>query len=213
MYEIRGQLDEAINHYKTAINTFEELGDKRNLGIFIGNLGGALRSTGEYHQAIDHYERALRIQQQVGDKRHEGIFRGNLGEIHYLLDRNEEAKRSFSEAIAILDHIIPAAAGAFRGSLALLHAESGDLSTARQLLERGEEQVASEREEAGLFLCKKGQVQCLGKEYTSATASLDQASHLAREMAVTDNSDLAKSIAKLRQQLTQAPAPPPSSTT
>ena len=74
------------------------------------------------------------------------------------LDRLDEAEAVFREAIPIGDDDLSCAAGAFRGSLALLLAQQGQHDEAQALLEAGEPQVESFPQEHAKFLCKKGHV-------------------------------------------------------
>ena len=91
---------------------------------------------------------------------------------------------------------MPPAAGAFRGSLALLLATQDHLDEAHALLATGEPLVESHPEEHAKFLCKKAQVQLIAAQSDDARTSLQQAQDLAAELGVNEHSELAKAIAE-----------------
>ena len=92
------------------------VGDKKNEGIFLGNLGGGYSLLGEYEKAIQHQKRAIDIAKEIGDKRSDGAYLGNLGDTLLKMERWEEAEQFLCEAIEICKAAIPPAAGAWCSS-------------------------------------------------------------------------------------------------
>ncbi len=68
----------AIEYYEKAIEIAQEIIDRRNEGIWFGNLGNVYLDLGEGRKAIEYYEKALKIAQEIGDKRSENKWRGIL---------------------------------------------------------------------------------------------------------------------------------------
>ena len=68
-----------------------------------------------------------------------------------LVQRWEEAERYLNSAVEICRTTIPAAAGAFMGSLAWLYAQQSNMEQARKLLLEGEPLVQVYPEEHGKF--------------------------------------------------------------
>jgi tetratricopeptide (TPR) repeat protein/serine/threonine protein kinase/predicted ATPase len=193
----QGQVDRAAEHFTQAIDIAREVGDKRNEGIFLGNLGNVYQEQGQHDRASEHYTQAIDIAREVGDKRFECMHLGNLGDILFQQNRLKEAEDAFRETIAIGDKTFPIAAGAFRGSLAVLLAQKGQGDEAQALLKAGEPQVVTYPAEHAKFLCKKGQVQILAGEPEAAQKSLDQAKALATEHKFGDEGEVAEAIAEL----------------
>ena len=86
------------------------------------------------------------------------------------------------------------AAGVFRGSLALLVAEQGELDEAFELLKTGEAQVQVEVESLAKLLSHKGRVQVIAGQVAAARLSLQQAQEIATDLSVGVESELAKAI-------------------
>jgi tetratricopeptide (TPR) repeat protein len=130
-----------------------------------------------------------------------GSYLGNLGDTLFELKRLDEAEIAFQQAIANCDDTFPAAAGAFRGSLALLMAQDGQLDEALVLLEKGEAQIVVFPEEHAKFLCKKGQAQLLAGQLPAARASLTQARTLTSGLHLGESREISSAIAQLESLL------------
>ena len=71
----------------------------------------------------------------------QGQTLGNLGDLTGKQGQLIEAEAALREAMPICDELVPPAAGAFGGSLALLLAHQDHLDEAQALLATGEPQV------------------------------------------------------------------------
>jgi hypothetical protein len=113
------------------------------------------------------------------------------------MEQFDKAEEAFREAILINDETLPAAAGAFRASLALILAQKGQIDEPQELLKIGEPQVTTHSSELAKFLGKKGQVQLLANDLKAAQSSLDQAKALATEHKFENEGDVAREINEL----------------
>jgi tetratricopeptide (TPR) repeat protein len=197
VYIDQGKLDEAADHFEQAIWISREIGDQKCAGIYMGSRGQVFAIQGRLEEALAEYHRSVDIHRRTGDVRSEGISLGNLGDVLARLGREEQAEECLRDAIAICEGAVPPAAGAFRGTLALLLAEKGQLDEAQALLETGESLLQSHIGEYGIFLCKKGRVQCLSGQAQAARESLKQAQQVGKEASVGENSELARAIEAL----------------
>jgi ATP/maltotriose-dependent transcriptional regulator MalT len=106
--------------------------------------------------------------------------------------------------VAVCDETWPAAAGAFRGSLALLRARQGAFDEARTLLTRGEQQLRGVYAlELGKLLCKRGEVERLAGDLDAARAALDEAASIAARVEAGPDSNLGRTVAVLSAGLDQ----------
>ena len=85
----KGQIDEAIRHYREALRLNPDFAQAHN------NLGAALEKEGQTDEAIRQYQEALRLKADYAEAHN------NLGIIFYQQSRTDEAIRQFKEAIAL----------------------------------------------------------------------------------------------------------------
>ena len=199
VYHKLGQNEEAISYLEPAIRIAREIKDKGNEGVNLGNLGTFCQELGRNEEAIRYLQQALGIAREIGDKRSEGINLGNLGDIFLSLNRLEESKIHLLQAIDICDASLPVAGGAFRGTLALLHAKQGDLEEAEIALEVGESLVAAQPSEYGKFLCKRAKVYHLAKQPKEVEKAIGHAKAITTELNAAEDSELGKAIAKTEE--------------
>ena len=103
----------------------------------------------------------------------------------------------FRESILICDEFMPAAAGAFRGSLARLLAQKGLFEEAYDLLSTGASQVRTYRKYRQ-FLCNQGQVCHMAGDTDGARAARLQAQEMAIALKLSDDSKVGRALAALR---------------
>ena len=172
LYTGSGRYSEAIDSYTRAGQLFKRSDDKRREAAVLNNLGNVQKSLGNYEIAIEHYRNTLEIMREIGNKPSEGVILGNIGGLLIQVQRWEEAERHLKSAIELCKSKIPAAAGAFMGSLAWLYAQQSKMKEARELLRDGEPLVEVYPEEQGKFLCKSP------KSYTWLESPIKQKSLL-----------------------------------
>ena len=160
----------------------------------VGNMGGIYQYLNQHEEALSQYSNALSLSKEIGDRVHEGINLGNMGDALINLNRTEEAQRLFVDAITICDKRFPIAAGAFRGSLALLMMHNLQREQSHALLEKGEPQVKVYPEEYGKFLCKKAQIHRLSQQDSIAQEAFEQAQKIAKNIGIEEDSGFSKLI-------------------
>ena len=194
-----GEHKEAIVHYKAAMKISKSIGDIRGLGTHLSVLGSVYATLGEYDEAIVCFNQSLEIALEIGNKRSEGLMYGNLGDIYIRLKRWSDAENLLTQGIEVCMSIIPAAAGAFMGSLAWVYAEQSKIEEAKFLLADGEPLVKVYPEEYAKFLCKKAKIQHLTDESYEAQEALEQAESIAKKVNQSEDSELNKAIQEARK--------------
>ena len=189
--------EDAKRHVTSALALFRQVEHRKGEADAIGHLGIVYQRLGDHPNAIEHFTKAIHIAREIGYLRGEGIQLGNLGDLYLKLDQAEDAERTLRDAITLCDEAIPAAAGAFRGSLALLLAQQDQTGEAQTLLETGEPQVEAYPEEHAKFLCKKGQVLHIAGEVDRAAEALTQAQAIAGELKVERQSEVGQALEEL----------------
>ena len=175
--------------------------------IFVLNMIGALfQGQGQLEQALPYQEQALAIHREVGNQRSEGIVLGHIGELHLAAGRSAPAEAFLEQAIVICDERFRAAAGAFRGSLALIHAERGAFGSARQLLQKS--RTLLRRDESidyGKLMCKVAMVEHQAGDADAARAALSDAQDILERLDHHPDTELGRAIAEMRA-LLEGPA-------
>ncbi len=90
-----------IPYFTAAASAAHTLGDRRNEGVWLGNLGTAYAALGQVERAIEHHTQALAISREIGDRRNEGAWLGNLGTAYAALGQVERAIEHHTQALDI----------------------------------------------------------------------------------------------------------------
>ncbi len=194
-----GEFPESGELRQQALAIHRELGDRRSEGIVLGNLAVAHQMQGELDEAVEYFHRSLAIHRELGNRRFEALDSGNLGDLLFARDDLESAESHLLEATLILDELWPAAAGAFRATLALIRARQGAFDEARSLLATGETQLRGiHKTEFGKLLCRRAQVEHLAGDAAAFMRALAEAESIAAESGSGAESELGRSIVELR---------------
>ncbi|MGB0639083.1 MAG: tetratricopeptide repeat protein [Myxococcota bacterium] len=204
-YQDRGQFDQAIAHFRQSIRLCRVTGDKRRESLQLGNLGIIYTRLGQLERSVESHAEAIAISRKIDDKLSLGIHLGNLGDSLVKLERFHDSEVAFRQAIELCEESIPAAAGAYRGSLALLCATQGNMDEANTLLEIGERQVKVYPDEYIKFLCKKGLVWHIAGRSVDAQHALAHAHTIAADIESANNTEVTQALADLTALLDTVP--------
>jgi predicted ATPase/serine/threonine protein kinase len=201
LHKEQGKVARALTHYHQALAIHREVGNRRSEGIVLGNLATLHKDQGRTAEALASYEQALGIAREVSNRRLEGVVLGNLGDLLYVTSE-PSAERHLRQAIEISDDILPGAAGAFRGTLALIRAENGALDEARILLGIADSQLRGVYAvELAKLLCRRARVEQLAGAAATAATALAEAETIAVEVKAGPKSDLGQELSKARSVL------------
>ncbi len=202
MYREMGRLDEALLHLERSLSLSRQAGNRQAEGSTLGMLGLTYTELGRYDEALACSEQGLQIMRRIGSRSSVGIALGNIADFLILQGDWQGAESRLAESIDILDSTYPIAAGAFRGSLALVRAHQGDFVEARALLDWGEEVLRDGYAfEFGKILCRRGTVETLAGDLEAAQAALAKAKAIAIEIKASEDSELGVEMAELRKKL------------
>ncbi len=127
---------DAVQHFKSSIALYDEVGDVSTLEAAYENLAYAYLYVGSHEQAIDAAERALRLSERIGD------IRGIVTSLRHLATAwlrrgdlaraREMAELAVGRAAHLDDHVVHVMLGAMRGELS---SAEGRWDAARDALE------------------------------------------------------------------------------
>jgi tetratricopeptide (TPR) repeat protein len=139
-HRLSGDLDDALDAVRRAVDVFAELDDAAGLAHALNHLGCIERDRREFEPAEQHLREALRLREQLGDHRGENLCLANLGLLSAAAGDPAEGRRFARLALdrgeAVDDG--PGVAGALLG-LAVVELLAGERHTARVLTEQAAE--------------------------------------------------------------------------
>jgi tetratricopeptide (TPR) repeat protein len=131
----QGRLESADANYARAIDTFRNVGDRRNEAMMLNNQGLVKREQGQFADAQALHEASREIREQLGDRQGLGRVDDMLGLVHLARGQFDAALPRFQNALAIAregrDRFFEAVT---LGHLGELHIESGNLDAAQREL-------------------------------------------------------------------------------
>lgn len=205
VYTEQGRKEEATEAFRAALIIQREMGSRRGEGLTLGNLGILRFEQGRIEEARELYESALVVHREVGNVRAEGNVLTNLGNLCLDQDHIQEAQEAYEAALTIERSVgNDEEVGVIRGRQGYLHLKRGQLSDARRSLEESVRALRARKRrlELGNVLCFVGQLELEEGDIESAQAALDEAESIARDLAVTEESELAHRVHELRARLT-----------
>ena len=96
-----GKHTKSIIYLQQVLEISRETNNRRNEGVWLGNLGNAFRDLGEIPKAIEHYQQALEISRETNNRRNEGVWLGNLGNAFRDLGEIPKAIEHYQQALNI----------------------------------------------------------------------------------------------------------------
>ena len=133
----------------------------------------------------------------------EGIVCGNIGYLHYELNQFTQAKEMLRRAVDICEGAVVAAAGVFRGTLALILAKEGDTEEALIMLTKSEQEVQGEPVRLARVFCAKARVLLMSGRENEGWETLAKAQRLASDLNITNTHSLVQTIEEIVQEFDQ----------
>jgi tetratricopeptide (TPR) repeat protein len=103
-YTEKGSYKKSLEYTEKALKVARDIGNRKNEGASLGNLGNTYSDLGQVERAIEYYKQALAIAKEIGDRRNEGNWLGNLGNTYSELRRlaTDSVKAMLSETLELL---------------------------------------------------------------------------------------------------------------
>jgi class 3 adenylate cyclase/tetratricopeptide (TPR) repeat protein len=100
-HEVQGRFAEADECFAQSLALLREVGDRRNIGYMLNNLGVIAHLRADYEQAVARYSEALSIFREIGERTWELPTLGNLAGAQVGLGRYGEAEANLRQALAL----------------------------------------------------------------------------------------------------------------
>jgi DNA-binding SARP family transcriptional activator/tetratricopeptide (TPR) repeat protein len=122
-YALLGTYAEASRYCTSALELAEQLGHRMAVGNAWHSLGFIHQQTGDLGQAADSYRRAIEIFRQVSDRHSEATALVDLGQVSLASSDPAATRRTWQQALAILDDLDHPDGDQLRAQLAALPAD------------------------------------------------------------------------------------------
>lgn len=101
IYSREKAYDVAKSYYHKAIRICLQIHQQKRLATSYSNLGVVLRKQKLYQEALNYYNLALSINRELKNRKSEANTLNNLGALNLEIGRFEEARKQFTESIAL----------------------------------------------------------------------------------------------------------------
>jgi tetratricopeptide (TPR) repeat protein len=102
---VQGAADEAIEHYRQSLLSFESIGDDRGCAIAYHNLGMVSADCERWDDADRYFRLCLGIARALGDIHLEGLGLLNHAEVHLARREYDQARQNAESALGIFDQL------------------------------------------------------------------------------------------------------------
>jgi tetratricopeptide (TPR) repeat protein/transcriptional regulator with XRE-family HTH domain len=116
-YSARRQADDALRMLHESLEIFEEIENHDGQGLTLVKIAEIHTRAGRHREALEHLDRSLRARHQAGSRWGEADALARRGHLLNLLDRTEEARRSWAAAAAMYEQLHDPRAADIRGYL------------------------------------------------------------------------------------------------
>ncbi len=142
------KLDEAENHFQTALKHMQTEGDEIGQAYVLGNLGNLFFEQKRLDMAEESYEKSLKFMQKIKDKRGIESSHGNLGNVYLYRNNFEKAREHYQKALRIVEETknIPAQV-MYQENLGNVNLQLKDFPAAKQNFEKARLLLLAERQE------------------------------------------------------------------
>jgi Predicted ATPase len=100
---VNGQLQQALDHQRTALESFEQYNELRQVGNILSNIGYIQLKMGQYQQAHESLQRALDLAERIGDGPLVSLVMSNCGELNAATEQFAEAAKAYARALKLND--------------------------------------------------------------------------------------------------------------
>ena len=98
-----GNYAEALEYYQKSLAINEAIGDRNGVASLLFHIGILYEKQGRYSQALDFAERAATVAREIGDSAVLWRARVCAGSAYRTLNRSDQARLAFEEAIAVIE--------------------------------------------------------------------------------------------------------------
>jgi len=101
LYQIKGELDKALEYHGKALKLDEDLGIKERMAIGLGNIGTVYQIKGELDKDLEYFRKALKLNEELGSKVEMAADLGNIGNVYGIKGELDKALECYGKALKL----------------------------------------------------------------------------------------------------------------
>ena len=101
LQHIRGHSDAAVQHFETAVEQFDSVGERKNSALAMMNLAAFIVRKRQFDTAQAYYDDALAEFQAMNSRSLEGVCLGNMATLYRRMGRHTDAIDAMTQALSI----------------------------------------------------------------------------------------------------------------
>jgi len=101
IYQIKGDLDIAMEYYENALKLNEDLGLKQGMITIYGNMGIVYQTKGNLDKAMEYHEKAFELTKELGRKDDMASVSGNIGLVYKIKGELDKALEYYENALKL----------------------------------------------------------------------------------------------------------------
>jgi serine phosphatase RsbU (regulator of sigma subunit)/Flp pilus assembly protein TadD len=135
----KGDYATALDYYAQCLKVNRELGDKKNMALFLSNIGVIYDRQGDVDNAMKNYRMVLALQKEIGSSKDMIATLNNMGVIYDKINQPDSAFFAFMQALEIADQEIfkSNTVTTLLSNIGSSHENKGDLNNAMKYYYRG----------------------------------------------------------------------------
>ena len=105
IYSNKGNNEEALKYYSSALKIFIEINDKKGIGNVYNNIGNCYDNQSNNSEALKNYFASLKIREEAGDKKGIAGSYNNIGLIYFNQGNYPEALKNYFSCLKMVEAI------------------------------------------------------------------------------------------------------------
>lgn len=105
IYWNKGELDQALDHYRQSFIIFEKTRDKIGIGTSLNNIGSIFHMRGKLDLALEYKQNAARLLEEIGDKKNFAFTLQQISEVYSSKGELSQAFDYAQRSLAIFEEL------------------------------------------------------------------------------------------------------------
>ncbi len=182
---IKGDYQSAIELYNKVLLIYEELGDKKGIGVALNNIGSIYTEQGQGILALGFFRKSLKIREEIGDKMGIGSCLLNIGNLYIDHSNHTEALEFTKKSLKIFQEInFKLGIATAQGNIGEIYRLLGKNPLAIEYCQKGVQlsREINDRQGVAIFLQITGEIYLEQGNYPLAMENIQESLKISEEL-------------------------------